>query len=81
MVATVRVEVAPVEVGVMVVGDKLKLPQGDTPETGRQTEGLGETLILRATGTATPLVSVAFIVAVNVEPAVMEAVVGVAVRV
>jgi hypothetical protein len=65
----------------MVLGDRLKVPQGDTPETGRQTDGLGELLITRVTGTATPLVSVAVIVAVNVEPAVSDAVVGVAARV
>ena len=64
-----------------MIGDKLKVPQGDTPETGRQTVGLGELVIIRVTGTATPLVSVAVIVAVNVEPAVIDAVVGFAVRV
>ena len=65
----------------MAIGDKLKVPQSDTPETGKQTVGLGELEIIRVTGTATPLVSVAVIVAVNVEPAVIDAVVGFAVRV
>lgn len=81
MVATVRVDVAPADVGVMVMGDRLKLPQGDAPETGMQTDGLGELLIVRVTGDATPPVSFAVIVAVNVEPAVIEAVVGDAVKV
>jgi hypothetical protein len=31
VVVTVRVDVAPVEVGVIVVGERLNDPQGDTP--------------------------------------------------
>ena len=81
MVATVRVDVASVDVGVMVMGDRLKLPQGDAPETGMQTDGLGELLIARVIGDATPPVSFAVIIAVNVAPAVIEAVVGDVVKV
>jgi hypothetical protein len=42
VVETVSVEVAPLEVGVMLVGEKLMLPQGLVPELTWQTAGLGE---------------------------------------
>jgi tetrahydromethanopterin S-methyltransferase subunit D len=82
VVEIVNVDVAPVEVGVMVAGEKPKVPQGDTPETGVQTVGVGEGTTPSVTGEPTPWVSVAVIVAVNVEPAlIVVADVGVAVRV
>jgi hypothetical protein len=82
VVAIVRVDVAPAEVGVIETGVKRKVPHGNVcPEAGMQTGGLGELLPLRVIGTATPLVSLAVIVAVNVEPALIDDDVGVALRV
>jgi len=80
VVETVKVDVAPAEVGVIEAGEKRKVPHGDVcPEAGMQTGGLGELLPVRAIGTATPLVSLAVIVAVNVEPALIVEDVGEAV--
>ena len=42
VVETVSVEVAPFELGVMLAGEKLKVPQGLDPETTWQTAGWGE---------------------------------------
>jgi len=42
VVEMVRVEVAPVDVGMMLEGRKLMVPQGLTPELTWQTAGLGE---------------------------------------
>jgi hypothetical protein len=82
VVEIVKVDVAPAEVGVIEAGEKRKVPHGDVcPEAGMQTEGLGELLTLRVTGTATPLVSLAVIVAVKVEPALIDDDVGDAIMV
>ena len=80
VVETVKADVAPADVGVIEAGEKRKVPHGDVcPEAGMQTEGLGELLPVRMIGTATPLVSLAVIVAVNVEPELIEEDVGSAV--
>jgi len=50
VVEIVRVAIAPVEVGVMLEGAKLKLPHGLVPELTWHTAGLGETESKRATG-------------------------------
>jgi hypothetical protein len=42
VVETVSVDAASFEVGVMVVGEKLMVPQGLDPELTWQTAGLGE---------------------------------------
>ena len=50
VVERVRIEVAPVEVGVVLEGEKLIVPQGLVPELTWQTAGLGEMETVRATG-------------------------------
>ena len=50
VVETVRVECAPVDVGVMLEGEKVMVPQGLVPELTWQTAGLGEMDSTSATG-------------------------------
>ncbi len=81
VVEMVRVEVTPVEVRVMLEGEKVRVPHGLGPEITWHTVGLGETDSVRVTGWAVPLVRVAVIKAVTDEPVVMEALVGLTDRV
>ena len=55
VVETVSVDVAPFEVGVMLVGEKLMVPQGLGPELTWQTAGPGEMDSVSATGSAVPV--------------------------
>lgn len=50
VVETVSVEVAPFELGMTLVGEKLMAPQGLGPELTWQTAGLGEINSKSATG-------------------------------
>ncbi len=72
----VRVEDAPVEVGVMLEGKKLSVPQGLGPELAWHNVGLGETDKVRVTDCAVPLVRVAVTMVVTDDPAVARALVG-----
>ncbi len=76
VVEMVRVEVTPVDVGVMLEGEKLRVPQGLGPELAWHTMGLGETDKVRVTDCAVPLLRVAVIMVVADDPAVTEALVG-----
>ena len=50
VVETIREEIAPVEVGVMLEGEKLKLPHGMVPALTWHIAGFGETDNRSATG-------------------------------
>ena len=64
----VRVEVAPVLVGVRVAGESDRVPQGLLPDVTAQADGVGEMVAIRVTGDAAPLVSLAVIVTLVLEP-------------
>ncbi len=76
VVEIVRIELAPVNEGVTVVGENVMVPHALGPELDWHTEGIGETESVRVTSWAVPLVRVAVTGAVMDDPTATDPLVG-----